>query len=371
MIMRKKISFAGPWITQKEIDAVVEAVKTGWYEHYTRDTEELIDTMCSVTGRKYAIPTHCCTVALHMACEAIGLKKGDEVIVTDHSWVATAYAVTYTGATCVFVDIDPQTLCICPEAIRKAITPNTKAIMLVHNFGIPADMDEIMSIAEEHNIMIIEDAAPSLGSVYKDKLTGAFGDIACFSFQGAKITAAGEGGVFLTDSKDLFDKATLLANMGRTNRVMPFWSDQLGYQYTISNLSAALANAQVLRLDELVAKKREIFSWYKERLLNHNKINMVHEKPYMKANYCYPSLFIDESSNTSRDDILAKFRELNIHARPGFPRMSEFPVYKDDKKHETPTAKRFETYGIVMPSAADLLEEDAGFVCDTLIKLLG
>lgn len=370
MSMNKKISFAGPWITEKEIDAVVDAVKNGWYENYTRDTDKLIDTVCSYLGVKYALPTHCCTLALHLAAASLGLKAGDEVIVTDHSWVATAYTITYTGAQCVFVDIDPQTLCIDPAAIEAAVTDKTKAIMLVHNFGLPADMDAIMAIAKKHQLKVIEDAAPAMGSLYKGQKVGTFGDIACFSFQGAKIAVTGEGGVLVTNNKELFDRATLLASMGRTDRVAPFWSDELGYQYTISNLSAALANIQMERIDELVAKKRAIFEQYNARLAAHPKLEMVHARDDSFANYCYPSAFLSERSKTPRDEILKLFREDNVHFRPGFPQMSNFPVYAKDKRYENPVAKRFEKQGLVFPSAANIEEKDIDFVCDRLLQLI-
>jgi len=368
--MRKKISFAGPWITQKEIDSVMDAVKNGWYENYTKHTRMLEQTVCEYLGVKYAIATHCCTQALHLAACSIDLQKGDEVIVTDHSWVATAYSITYTGATCVFVDIDPQTLCIDPKSIEKAITSKTKAIMLVHNFGVPADMDVIMDIARAHNIKVIEDAAPSMGSLYKGQKTGTFGDVACFSFQGAKIAVSGEGGVLVTNSEVIYQKAVLFANMGRTDRIMPFWSDQIGFQYTISNLSASLALVQLQRIDELVDKKRKIYTWYAERLGNHEKITMVKEREDSIANYCYPSLFLSSNTKTSRDEILDVFRQNNIHARPGFPRMSQFPVYINECRFANSVAESFEKLGLVLPSAADLAEEDADFVCNTLKDLL-
>lgn len=365
---RNKISFAGPWITDKEVKYVTDAVRNGWYENYVGYTRRLEQTVCDYLGVRYSIATHCCTTALHLATASLGLKAGDEVIVTDHSWAATAHTIAYTGATCVFVDILESTLCIDPEAIKKAITPKTKAIMLVHNFGIPAEMDEIMEIAHENGLFVIEDAAPALGSEYKGEKCGTFGDIACFSFQGAKLAVTGEGGILVTNNKDLYERAVRLANMGRTDRLGPFWCDELGFQYTISNLSASLALAQVERVEELKAKKREIYRWYSERLAEHPKIQMVKEASYSNANYCYPSLFLAEDTQTSRDEILEKFRELNIHARPGFPQMSRFPMY--EQRHDNPVARRMDLFGLVLPSAADLREEDADFVCQTLLELI-
>lgn len=364
-----KISFAGPWITEKEVNYAIDAVKNGWYQNFDGYIKKLEQKMCEYLGVKYCWATPNCTAALHLACIAIDLKEGDEVIVTDHSWAATAHTIAYTGAKCVFVDVLESTLCIDPSAIEKAITKKTKAIMLVHNFGIPAEMDEIMRIAKKNNIYVIEDAAPSLGSTYKGKLCGSFGDLACFSFQGAKIAVSGEGGVIVTNNEKLYEKIKLFADMGRTNSVMPFWCDYLGYEYPLSNICASVALAQVERIEELKKKKREIYKWYSDNLADNPKIQMVKEPDYSNSNYCYPSLFISNNSKTSRDEILAKFKESNIHARPGFPRMSGFPMY--ERRYQNPVAERMEKYGIVLPSAADLSKDDANFVSKMLIDLIG
>lgn len=366
--MRKKISFAGPWITQKEIDYVNDAVINGWYETFDMHTKKLEKAVCDYLGVKYAIATHCCTQALHLATAGHGLKPGDEVICTDTSWVATAYSIVYTGATPVFVDIDPDTWCISPQAIRGAITPKSKAIMLVHTFGHPAQMDEIMAIAKEHNLKVIEDAAPSMGAEFKGQKTGTFGDAACFSFQGAKITVSGEGGILVTNDKELFDKVSLLASMGRTDSQAVFWSDMLGWQYTIGNLPAALALAQVERIDELVARKREIFSWYLERLEGVKGIKIIKEKQGCKSNYCYPSILLEDSVATERDYILKCFREQNIHCRPAFPQMSLFPVH--EQRFPNPVAAKVSARGISLSSAANITKEEVNFVCDNLLQLI-
>lgn len=367
--MNKKISFAGPWITQKEIDYVVDATKNGWYETYDIHTKKLEKTVADYLGVKYAIATHCCTVALHLATASLGLKTGDEVVCTDFSWVATAYSIAYTGAKPVFVDIDPDSWCIDPKAIRKAITNKTKAIMLVHCFGHPAQMDEIMEIANEHDLRVIEDAAPALGSRFKGKKTGTFGDFGCFSFQGAKLTASGEGGIIVTNNEELYKKASLIASMGRTDSKAIFWSDMLGYQYTIANLTAALALAQVERIDELIAKKRQIFTWYYERLKDMKGIKIIKEKKDCKSNYCYPSILLEDNISISRDDVLKKLKDLNIHCRPGFPRMSRFPVF--EQRFPNPEAEKVEKRGISLASAANLTEGDVDFVCSSLIRMLG
>lgn len=366
--MNKKISFAGPNISEKEVSYVTDAVKNGWYENFEGYTKRLEKTFSEYIGVKYAIATHCCTLALHLAAAALDLNENDEVIVTDFSWVATSYAIAYTGAKCVFVDIDPDTWTIDPDCIRKAITPKTKAIMLVHTFGNPAEMDEILKIAKEFNLFVIEDAAPAIGAKYKGKLVGGFGDISCFSFQGAKMIVSGEGGIFLTDNEELYNKAFLLASMGRTNSRAVFWSDFLGYQYTMGNLPAALALAQLERVDELLAKKRFLFDCYCKYLNNIDSIKIIKEKEYCKSNYCYPSILLDEKSDTSRDDLLEVLKTHNIHARPGFPRMSEFPVF--EQRFENPVSRSVEKRGISLPSAANMEEKDVKYVCEILLENL-
>lgn len=366
--MQKKISFAGPSITEKEEAYVLDAVRNGWYDNHDGYIKKLEATYAEYIGVRYAVASHCCTQSLHLAAAALGLKEGDEVIVTDFSWIATAYAVTYTGAECVFADVEPETWTIDPECIRKAITPKTKAIMLVHSFGQPAEMDEIMAIAKEYGLYVIEDAAPAVGSEYKGKKVGSFGDFSCFSFQGAKMTVAGEGGVLLTDNPELYERARLLSNMGRTDREAVFWSDELGFEYIMSNVSAALALAQLERVDELMAKKRALFARYDERLGKRDDIHIVREREGCRSNYCYPSILLKERTKEQRDEILEKLRELNIHARPGFPRMSRFPLYR--QRFENPVARSVEEQGISLPSAANLTAEDVDYVCDSLLSLL-
>ena len=366
--MRKKISFAGPWITQKEVDYVTDATLNGFYETYDVYAKKLEKTVADYLGVKYALATHCCTLALHLSATVLDLGKEDEVIVTDFSWVATAYAIAYTGAKCVFVDIDPDTWCIDPQAIEKAITPKTKAIMLVHTFGHPAQMDEIMAIAHKYGLYVIEDAAPAMGAEFKGQKVGTFGDIGCFSFHGAKLTVSGEGGIFVTNNEEMYEKAKLLGSMGRTDSQAVFWSDMLGYQYTIANLTAALALAQVERIEELMGKKRQIFNWYYERLKNVSGIKIIKEKEGCKSNYCYPSILLEDSISANRDVILQKLKELNIHCRPGFPQMSRFPVL--EQRFPNPVAKKVWERGISLASAANLVEEDIDFVCKNLIELI-
>jgi len=364
--MRKKISFAGPWITQREVDYVTDATLNGFYETYDAYAKKLEKAVVDYLGVKYAIATVNCTTALHLAAASLGLKEGDEVIVPDISWVATAYPIVYTGAKCVFVDIDPDTWCIDPCAIEKAVTNKTKAIMLVHMFGHPAQMDKIMTIARKYSLRVIEDAAPALGAEFYGQKVGTFGDCGCFSFQGAKLAVCGEGGIFVTNDDDVYEKALALATMGRTDSQAVFWSDSLGYQYTIANIAAALALAQVERITELLRKKQQIFTWYHERLKGVRGIKILAAKGGCKSTYCYPSILLE---GVDRDEVLRNLKELNVHCRPSFPRMSQFPVFEE--RLANPVATLVAKQGVSLAAAANLTKEDIDFVCENLVRLIG
>jgi perosamine synthetase len=214
----KKIYFGGPSITNLEKKYVLDSVTNGFYAGMKKDLISLEDKLKKLLKINYVHLTFTCTHAMHLALLSCGLKKGDEVIIPDLSWVATAQAVAYTGATSVFVDINPDTLCVDPKKIENAITKKTKAVMVVHSFGHPCDMHEILRICKNNNLYLIEDAAPSLGSHIDGKMTGTFGDIGCFSFQGSKIITTNEGGAFVTHSKKKFNFAKLYSILGRSRK---------------------------------------------------------------------------------------------------------------------------------------------------------
>ncbi len=363
--MNKKIYFAGPSIDKLDVQFVTRAVKQDWYDNMSRSQQGLVQQVKKYINVKYVIPTMCCTHALHLACITLGFKQGDEVILPNHSWCATAHSIKYTGATCVFVDIDPKTLCIDVNKIQSAITDKTKGIMVVHNFGIPAQMDKIMKIARKYNLKVIQDAAPALGSKYKDKYVGIIGDIGCFSFQGGKLTVCNEGGLFITNNQEYYKKAILMATMGRTDREFIFWSDYLGYKYILGNLTASLAWSQVKRVDQLIAMKRQIHQWYYQRIQNDKRFTMVIANQGDYANYCYPSIWINEYENSKNAvQVLQKLQKNNIYCRNGFPQIDTFPMY--EKRFQTPVCKSFMYNGLVLPSALNMTQGDADIIINKI-----
>ncbi len=262
---QKRILTAGPTISQREIDYVVDAVTNGWNEHWSDYLVRFEQSFAQYVGTRFALATSSCTGALHLALLALGVGPGDEVIVPEVTWVATASAVSYAGATAVPVDVDPTTWCMDPASAERAITPRTKAIIPVHLYGHPTDMRAIRALADEHGLKVLEDAAPALGAEIEGRKAGSFGDVACFSFQGAKIMTCGEGGMLVTSDEALFERAKFLNDHGRDPR-RPFVIAEFGYKYKMSNLQAALGLAQLERIEEMIAKRRLIYQWYRRRL---------------------------------------------------------------------------------------------------------
>ena len=260
-----KIPYAKPSITQLEIDFVNDAIANGWGEQRNCYIDRFEREFSEHLGVKFAIATSSCTGALHMGLSALGIGLGDEVILADTNWVATAAPIIHIGAQPVFVDIKPDTWCIDPEQVTKAITPNTRAIIATHLYGNLCEMDELIAIGQQHGIPIIEDAAEAIGSTYKGRRAGSIGNFGVYSFHGTKtITTGGEGGIFVTNESELYETVLKLSNHGRSRtEKRAFWPEVVGFKFKMSNIQAAIGCAQLQRLDALVDRKREILSEYK------------------------------------------------------------------------------------------------------------
>jgi perosamine synthetase len=364
----KTILTAGPSITQKEIDYVLDAIANGWNANWDGYLKRFEKSFAGYTGTRFALSTSSCTGGLHLALLGLGVGPGDEVIVPEVSWVATASAVAYTGATPVFVDVEPDTWCLNPQSALAAITPRTKAIVPVHLYGHPADMVALNHLARLHGLKILEDAAPALGAEVNGRKVGGLGDIAAFSFQGAKIMTTGEGGMIVTDDEAVFERVKFLGDHGRDKHI-PFLISEVGYKYKMSNLQAALGLAQLERIDELVGKKREIHGWYRERLASVPGLTLNAERPWARSIYWMTSVVLDETVAISRDQVIAGLKERHVDSRPFFPPMSSFPMFRSRAK-ENPVAYRVSRQGINLPSGHNLTEADVDQVCHALIEVL-
>lgn len=357
---------AGPSITQKEIDYVNDAIRNGWNDHWGDYIKKFEKSFAEYIGVKYALTTSSCTGALHLALIAAGIGKGNEVIVPDLTWVATASAVRYVNAEPVFADILKDSWCIDPNSIEQRITKKTKAIIPVHLYGQPALMDEINDIAKKHNLIVIEDAAPSVGAVYNSKRTGTFGDIACFSFQGAKLMVTGEGGMIVTNNEDLYNKIKHFAEHGRAST--GFDISDVGFKYKMSNIQAALGLAQLERINELILKKEQIFKWYSEELNGIDGILLNKDgDPHEKSIFWMTSIVLNRKFNRSRNEIMKALHDQYIDTRPFFPQVSSFRMFKAT---DNPVASYISENGINLPSGHDRTQDEIIYISQNLKKLL-
>lgn len=254
-----------------------------------------------------------------MGMAALDIGSGDEVILADSNWIATVSPIVHLGAKPVFVDILPDSWCLNPELVEQAITPRTKAIVAVHLYGNLCDMNKLLAIGEKHGISVIEDAAQAIGSVYHGMRAGSMGKFGAFSFHGTKTLTTGEGGLFVTNDPELYERALTLSNHGRARgQTKQFWPDLVGFKYKMSNIQAAIGCGQMERIDELISRKREIFSVYADRLLHCAKLTMNPEKPGTVNGYWMPTVVFAPETGVMREDLQTAFGAENIDARVFF-----------------------------------------------------
>ncbi len=364
--MSNFIPISQPNITQKEIDYVTDAVKSGWVSSLGEYINKFEDGFAKFCDTKYALTASNGTTALHLVLASLGIGKDDEVIVPDLTFIATANAVNYTGAQVILVDVDEDTLCISPNAIKKAITDKTKAIIPVHLYGHPANMDEINKIAKEYNLFVIEDAAEAHGAEINGKKVGSMSTAAIFSFYGNKIMTSGEGGMITTDDEELYKKMAYLRDHGMSKEKR-YWHTEVAYNYRMTNLQAALGVAQLERIDELLAKKQDIFAWYKDGLKEIPNIKLNSQRDGYKNVYWMVCLELNNFDESQRDQFIIKLKEKNIDSRPYFYPISDMPVYY---KANTPITHKVYQKGINLPSYFDIRKEDVDTVCNTIRELL-
>ena len=369
MFMENKfIPVSEPNITQKELKYVVSAVKSGWVSSLGEFITRFEDKFASFIGTKYALAVSNGTTGLHLALASLGIKKGDEVIIPDLTFVATANAVLYTGAIPVLVDIDPFTWCIDPKAILKAITPKTKCIIPVHLYGQPANMDEINNIAKKFNLYVVEDCAEAHGAEFRGKKVGSLGTCGVFSFYGNKIITTGEGGMITTNNRKLYETACLLRDHAMSKK-KKYWHERVGFNYRLTNIQAALGLAQLERIDNLIDKKINIFSWYKNNLEKLKNIRLNPESLWAKNVYWMICLYLTDSK-VSRQNLMEKLKSNHIDSRPFFYPISQMPLYKQFKHGNNKQSYQASQHGLNLPSSTKLTKKDVDYICQIIKKIL-
>jgi len=355
--VKPRILYTKPSITDREIAYTTDAATNGWGDRCYEYIHRFEAGFCSHLDVKYAIATSSCTGALHLGMAALGIGPGDEVILADTNWIATASPIVHLGATPVFVDILPDSWCIDPERVAKAITPRTKAIIAVHLYGNVCEMDRLLAIGRQHGIPVIEDAAEAIGSEFHGRRAGAMGIFGAFSFHGTKTLTTGEGGMFVTQDEALYERVLMLSNHGRARgQTRQFWPDAVGFKYKMSNLQAAVGCAQLERVADLVARKRAIMAHYRAALGDDPRVTLNPEPAGTRNGFWMPTVVFSESSGVRREKVQAAFAAENIDARVFFWPLSGLPMFTPAV--DTPHAWSIPQRAINLPSYHDMTDED-------------
>lgn len=355
-----------PDLSGKERDYVLECLDSTWISSKGKFIPAFEEGFRNFVGCRYAASVSNGTVALHVALLALGIGPGDEVIVPTLTYVASANAVTYTGATPIFVDSEPDTWQISPEDIRAKITSRTKAIMPVHLYGAPCDMDAIMAIAAEHGLLVVEDCAEAIGTLYKGQHVGTFGDISTFSFFGNKTITTGEGGMVVTNNQTLYERSVHFKGQGLAVS-RQYWHDAVGYNYRMTNICAAIGLAQLERIDTFLSEKRRVADRYMQRL-HGLPLEFQAERSDTRHSYWMVSFLLNDSEK--RDPLRAHLAERQIETRPVFYPVHTMPMY--ERRFELhPAAESIGWRGISIPSWPGLTEDDIDRVTSAIGSFFG
>jgi len=337
---------------------LLDCLESTWISSKGRYIRDFETAFCARVGATHGVSVCNGTVALHLAMVALGIGPGDEIILPTLTYIASANAVTYTGATPVFVDSLPATWQMDPEDVARKITPRTKAIMAVHLYGHPCDMDAIAALARRHRLFVIEDCAQAIGTVYKNRHAGTFGDVATFSFFGNKTITTGEGGMVLTSDRTIIERARHFRGQGLAAH-REYWHDVIGFNYRMTNLCAALGLAQLERADQFLARKRQLAQQYRAGLRG-APVSVHAESPDTVHSYWMVTILADDPAD--REPLRSHLRGLGIETRPVFYPVHTMPMYSN-RFQRNPVAEDLAWRGINLPSFPGLTDAEVGEVC--------
>lgn len=352
-----------PSLAGRELEYVTDAVQSGWISSLGTYVTRFEEEFAAFCGTRHAITVSNGTVALHLALHALGIGPGDEVIVPDLSFIATANAVLMTGATPVFADIEADSLCLDPASLTASITPRTRAVIPVHLYGHPADMAAIRTVADAHGLKVIEDAAEAHGSAIGTARVGSFGTCATFSFYANKNMTTGEGGMIVTDDDALAREIRELRDhaMSREKR---YWHTKLGFNYRMTNLQAALGCAQLEKIEDFLFERRRLFQGYAERCAEISGLRLNREAPGTTNSYWMICAEVEGADAKARDRICAALKTRDVDTRPFFYPMSDMPYI--EATSNTPVAHAASGRGFNLPTYLGINDWDLDAICDAL-----
>jgi perosamine synthetase len=353
----KTIPVAAPLLDGNERKYVMECLDTTWISSGGRFIGEFEAEVARVCGARFGVATNNGTTALHLALAALGIGPGDEVIMPSLTYIATANTVRYCGGTPVFVDSETDTFNLDPAQIEARITSRTKAILPVHLYGHPADMDPIMEIAKRRGLIVVEDAAEALGALYKDRHVGSIGTCAAFSFFGNKMITTGEGGMIVHSDEALDAQMRLLRSQGMDPK-RRYWHPVIGFNYRMTNVAAAIGLGQVERVERHLAARRRVAAWYDKHLASIGElVRRPITRNWARHAYWMYTILLEPRVRADRDDIMRKLAQHGIETRPVFYPMHQMPPYHEpDGKY--PVADHLAARGMNLPTHAQLTEDD-------------
>src|SRR5262245_48609042 len=370
-----------PLLGKREEELVLQALRSGWISSAGKYIEEFEQGWADYCGRRYGVALSNGTAALQLALACIGLKPGDEVILPTFTIISCALAIIYNGGVPVLIDSDPRSWCMDVERVKEKINRNTRAIMPVHIYGHPVDMDPLLDLAREHGLAVVEDAAEAHGAEYLRKRNsnrrewrrcGSFGDLSCFSFYANKLVSTGEGGMVLTDDPALAERARSLRNLCfQSDR--RFYHQEMGFNFRLTNLQAALGVAQLERMDQIVARKRAMGQAYNQSLKDIDGLTLPIEEPWAKNVYWMYGVVLSEKTGMEALELAQRLKERDVETRPFFLGMHEQPVFHRRglfKGESHPVAERLGTHGLYLPSGLALTEQQQRQVCDAVHEVL-
>ncbi|MBL0109218.1 MAG: DegT/DnrJ/EryC1/StrS family aminotransferase [Ignavibacteria bacterium] len=373
------IPIAKPYLTADEAQSAYDTILTGWVTQGPR-VEEFENKFCEYTGAKYAAAISNCTTALHLAMIIAGIGKDDEVICPSMSYIATANCIKYVGAKPVFAEIDPDNYNIDIKHVKKLITDKTKAVIIVHQIGMPADIDEFKKLCDEHNLKLIEDAACAAGSSYKGKKIGSHSDIVCFSFHPRKVITTGEGGMITTSNPDYIKRIKLLRQHGMSvnDRVRHesgklLFEDhlELGYNYRMTDIQAAIGISQLGKLDWIINERRKIALRYIQELKDIECIKLPEEKEGYFSNYQSFSIYLKKDCPVGRDELMQKLFDAGISTRRGVTTSHREIAYKSEYKDlHLPVSEDAADNSIMIPLYVPMRDEDLEHVISKIREFI-
>jgi perosamine synthetase len=366
-----QVPLTQPVLDGNELEYVTDCINTGWISSQGKYVHQFEELFRQYVGSPHALAVSNGTVALHLALVTLGIGPGDEVIVPDLTFAAPVNAVLYVGATPVMVDIDQQTMTINMDAAERAVTSRTRAIIPVHLYGHPADMGRVMTLSQQHDLVVIEDCAEALGSLYQGVHVGNLGHAGIFSFFGNKTITTGEGGMLLFNDITMFERARTLRDHGMS-KDRRYWHDQVGYNYRMTNIQAAIGVAQMERIGEFIERKRWNAEQYSLRLSSEVGLQLVGEVGDVVNSYWFYTIVLPLGLASKRDEIIGMMIKNGVEARPIFYPIHRMPPYAPFVAvgQTYPVSDAVADAGISLPSGVNMSEPDIEKVCLVLTHVL-